>query len=149
MRTNSRIVNSHTYVNAKKRTVAVRLRYEVDLSKFKNFDKISRLKYFWDSIFDNTDLSNVLVNNKFYFEVVGKSKCAPEDKFDETIGYRIADSRAQAEAMRKLGNIYVDIANNLFEPLISDIADKIDNCFFASDCCSEHADNLINEADNQ
>ena len=145
MKTNSRIVDSHTYVNAKKRTVAVRLRYEVDLSKFKNFDQISCLTDFWDIIFDNADV----LNNKFYFEVVGKSKCAPEDTFDETLGYRIADSRAQAEAMRKLGNIYVDIANKLFETIIEDIDEKIDNCFFASECCSDHADNLINEADNK
>ena len=145
MRTNSRIVDSRTYVNADKRTVVVRLRYEVDLSKFKNFDQISRLTDFWDTILNNADVS---VDNKFYFEVVGKSKCAPEDTFDETLGYRIADSRAQAEAMRKLGNIYVDIVNKLFETIIEDVADKIDNCFLASDCCLDHADNLIEEANN-
>lgn len=55
-----------------------------------------------------------MVDN-FYgmFTVTAKAKCAPDDTFDETIGKRIAESRAKSKAFRIAKNVWSCIAEKL------------------------------------
>ena len=103
MRTNTKLIETKTYVNHDKRSVTVVQKYELDVFAIKNFVGLAIAcvdigDYVKDSIvpvgkFDFKD-------NKLILTVSGKSRCMPNDKFDEKLGFRIADTRAQAKAMK-------------------------------------------------
>lgn len=63
------------------------------------------------------DLFNYALANygpdRTYFEAVGVAKCNPEDKFDEKLGKRLAESKAKRNAYKK----YVNILNNILSGL--------------------------------
>ena len=147
MRTNTKLIETKTYVNHDKRSVTVVQKYELDVFAIKNFVGLARLAcvdigdYVKDSIvpvgkFDFKD-------NKLILTVSGKSKCMPNDKFDEKFGFRIADTRAQAKAMKIFTSFYKDIANLVYTNLLEDVEDKFNNCNNAYWACKEHELKLI------
>lgn len=52
----------------------------------------------------------------FDFNMIGRSTCAPGDKFNESVGFKIADDRAVSKAYKKAG----DIINRLILKLKAD-----------------------------
>ena len=146
MRTNTKLIETKTYVNHDKRSVTVVQKYELDVFAIKNFVGLAIAcvdigDYVKDSIvpvgkFDFKD-------NKLILTVSGKSKCMPNDKFDEKFGFRIADTRAQAKAMKIFTSFYKDIANLVYTNLLEDVEDKFDNCNNAYWACKEHELKLI------
>lgn len=146
MRTNTKLIETKTYVNHDKRSVTVVQKYELDVFAIKNFVGLARAcvdigDYVRDSIvpvgkFDFKD-------NKLILTVSGKSKCMPNDKFDEKFGFRIADTRAQAKAMKIFTSFYKDIANLVYTNLLEDVEDKFNNCNNAYWACKEHELKLI------
>ena len=146
MRTNTKLIETKTYVNHDKRSVTVVQKYELDVFAIKNFVGLAIAcvdigDYVKDSIvpvgkFDFKD-------NKLILTVSGKSRCMPNDKFDEKFGFRIADTRAQAKAMKIFTSFYKDIANLVYTNLLEDVEDKFDNCNNAYWACKEHELKLI------
>ena len=146
MRTNTKLIETKTYVNRDKRSVTVVQKYELDVFAIKNFVGLTIAcvdigDYVKDSIvpvgkFDFKD-------NKLILTVSGKSKCMPNDKFDEKFGFRIADTRAQAKAMKIFTSFYKDIANLVYTNLLEDVEDKFNNCNNAYWACKEHELRLI------
>ena len=146
MRTNTKLIETKTYVNHDKRSVTVVQKYELDVFAIKNFVGLAIAcvdigDYVKDSIvpvgkFDFKD-------NKLILTVSGKSKCMPNDKFDEKFGFRIADTRAQAKAMKIFTSFYKDIANLVYTNLLEDVEDKFNNCNNAYWACKEHELKLI------
>ena len=146
MRTNTKLIETKTYVNHDKRSVTVVQKYELDVFAIKNFVGLAIAcvdigDYVKDSIvpvgkFDFKD-------NKLILTVSGKSKCMPNDKFDEKFGFRIADTRAQAKAMKIFTSFYKDIANLVYTNLLEDVEDKFHNCNNAYWACKEHELKLI------
>lgn len=72
--------------------------------------------------FDSWDITKIsdwkakapMVDNIYgVFTVSAKAKCAPDDKFDEVIGKRIAESRAKSKAFKTAKNIWSCIAEKL------------------------------------
>ena len=146
MRTNTKLIETKTYVNHDKRSVTVVQKYELDVFAIKNFVGLAIAcvdigDYVKDSIvpvgrFDFKD-------NKLILTVSGKSRCMPNDKFDEKLGFRIADTRAQAKAMKIFTSFYKDIVNLVYTNLLEDVEDKFNNCNNAYWACKEHELKLI------
>lgn len=53
-----------------------------------------------------------------------KATCAEEDEFDLSIGMKIARERCLAKYYKKVTNVFIEL-NNLIDPILSDIEDKI------------------------
>ena len=146
MRTNTKLIETKTYVNHDKRSVTVVQKYELDIFAIKNFVGLAIAcvdigDYVKDSIvpvgrFDFKD-------NKLILTVSGKSRCMPNDKFDEKLGFRIADTRAQAKAMKIFTSFYKDIVNLVYTNLLEDVEDKFNNCSNDYWACKEHELRLI------
>ena len=146
MRTNTKLIETKTYVNHDKRSVTVVQKYELDVFAIKNFVRLAIAcvdigDYVKNSIasFGKFDFKD----NKLVLTVSGKSRCMPNDKFDEKLGFRIADTRAQAKAMKIFTSFYKDIANLVYTNLLEDVEDKFNNCNNAYWACKEHELRLI------
>ena len=146
MKTNTKLIETKTYVNHDKQSITVVQKYELDVFAIKNLVRLAIAcvdieKKIKNSIasFDKFDFKD----NKLVLTVSGKSRCMPNDKFDEKLGFRIADTRAQAKAMKIFTSFYNDIANLVYTNLLKDVEDKFNNCSNAYWACKEHELRLI------
>ena len=146
MRTNTKLIETKTYVNHDKRSIIVVQKYEFDVFAIKNFVKLTTTyvdigNYVKNSIvpFGKFDFKN----NKLILTVSGKSKCMPNDKFDERLGFIIADTRAQIKAMKIFKSFYKDIVDLVHKNIIEDLEEKFNNCNNAYWACKEHELRLI------
>lgn len=141
MRTNTKLIETKTYVNRDKRSVTVVQKYELDMFAIKNFVELAI-----ECVDIGDYVKNSIVpigkfdfkNNKLILTVSGKSKCMPNDKFDEKLGFRIADTRAQAKAMKVFTAFYKNILNLVYKNYVEDIVNKFNNCNNAYWSCKEH-----------
>ena len=141
MKTNTKLIETKTYVNHDKRSITVVQKYELDVFAIKNFVGLVRAcvdidDYLKDSIVPVGKFD--FKNNKLILTVSGKSKCMPNDKFDEKFGFRIADTRAQAKAMKIFTSFYKYLVNLVYTNLLEDVEDKFNNCSNAYWACKEH-----------
>ena len=141
MRTNIKLIETKTYVNHDKQSVTVVQKYELDVFAIKNFVRLAIAcvdigDYVKNSIasFDKFDFKD----NKLVLTVSGKSRCMPNDKFDEKLGFKIADTRAHTKAMKIFSSFYKDISSLVYKNLIEDIEEKFINCTNAYLSCKEH-----------
>ena len=141
MRTNTKLIVTKTYVNPDKRSVTVVQKYEFDIFGIKNFAKLTRVFNDIDDYIENS----IVPLGKFYFNgdkliltVSGRSRCMPNDKFDEKLGFKIADTRAHTKAMKIFSSFYKDISSLIYKNLIEDIEEKFINCTNAYLSCKEH-----------
>ena len=146
MRTNTKLIETKTYVNHDKRSIIVVQKYELDLFAIKNFLSLATAyvdigNYVENSIvpFGKFDFKN----NKLILTVSGKSKCMPNDKFDERLGFIIADTRAQIKAMKIFTSFYKDIIDLVHKNIVEDLEEKFNNCNNAYWACKEHELRLI------
>ena len=146
MRTNTKLIETKTYVNHDKRSIIVVQKYELDLFAIKNFLSLATTyvdigNYVENSIvpFGKFDFKN----NKLILTVSGKSKCMPNDKFDERLGFIIADTRAQIKAMKIFKSFYKDIVDLVHKNIVEDLEEKFNNCNNAYWACKEHELRLI------
>ena len=141
MRTNIKLIETKTYVNSYKRSVTVVQKYELDIFAIKNFAKLAIT---FDDISDYIEDSIVPLGkfsfngDKLILTVSGRSKCMPNDKFDEKFGFKIADTRAHTKAMKIFSSFYKDISSFVYKNLIEDIEEKFINCTNAYLSCKEH-----------
>ena len=141
MRTNTKLIVTKTYVNPDKRSVTVVQKYEFNIFGIKNFAKLTRVFNDIDDYIENS----IVPLGKFYFNgdkliltVSGRSRCMPNDKFDEKLGFKIADTRAHTKAMKIFSSFYKDISSLIYKNLIEDIEEKFINCTNAYLSCKEH-----------
>ena len=146
MRTNTKLIETKTYVNHDKRSIIVVQKYELDLFAIKNFLSLATTcvdigNYVENSIvpFGKFDFKN----NKLILTVSGKSKCMPNDKFDKRLGFIIADTRAQIKAMKIFKSFYKDIVDLVHKNIVEDLEEKFNNCNNAYWACKEHELRLI------
>lgn len=64
------------------------------------------------------------------FVVRGIARCSPDDTFDETIGKRIAESKAKAKAFLK-GEAIMQVWIRQLEKLTSYVQDRANSCYRA------------------
>lgn len=146
MRTNTKLIETKTYVNHDKRSVTVVQKYELDIFALKNFVEAAEActgvkNYVQYSIAPIGKFK--FENNKLVLTVSGKSSCMPNDKFDETFGFRIADTKAQAKAMKIFAKFYEGLYNLIYDNFVCDVQSKYDNCRDAYWACKEHELRLI------
>ena len=146
MRTNTKLIETKTYVNHDKRSIIVVQKYELDLFAIKNFLSLATTyvdicNYVENSIvpFGKFDFKN----NKLILTVSGKSKCMPTDKFDKRLGFIIADTRAQIKAMKIFKSFYKDIVDLVHKNIVEDLEEKFNNCNNAYWACKENELRLI------
>ena len=146
MKTNTRLIDTKTYVDHDKRSVIVVQKYELDIFAIKNIIGSVRAhvdisQYIYDSIrptgvFDFKDDKLILV-------VSGKSKCMPNDNFDEKLGFKIADTRAHVKAMKIFTKFYEGLAELIYDRLLRDIDEKFYYCQHAYCSCKVHEHKLV------
>ena len=146
MRTNTKLIETKTYVNRDKRSIIVVQKYELDIFALKNFIEAAEAcadvkNYVQYSIAPIGKFK--FENNKLVLTVSGKSRCMSNDKFDETLGFRIADTRAQAKAMKIFARFYEGLSNLIYDNFVCDVQNKYDNCCDAYWGCKEHETRLI------
>ena len=146
MRTYTKLIDSKTYVNRNKRSVTVAQKYELDIFALKNFAEAAKVCIDIDKYLQNS-IAPIgkfwFANNKLVLIVSGKSKCTPNDKFDEKFGFRLADTRAQAKAMKIFTAFYKDIVSLAYKNFVEDAEEKFHNCNNAYWACKEHELKLI------
>ena len=141
MRTNTKLIETKTYVNPYKRSVTVVQKYEFDIFAIKNFAKLAIVfddigNYLEDSIVTSGKFS--FNGDKLILTVSGRSRCIPNDKFDEKLGFKIADTRAHTKAMKIFSSFYKDISSLVYKNLIEDLEEKFIKCTNAYLSCKEH-----------
>ena len=141
MRTNTKLIETKTYVNPDKRSVTVVQKYELDIFAIKNFAKLARVFNDIDDYIENSivPLGKFSFNgDKLILTVSGRSRCMPNDKFDEKLGFKIADTRAHTKAMKIFSSFYKDISSLVYKNLIEDLEEKFIKCTNACLSCKEH-----------
>ncbi|MCH5167945.1 MAG: hypothetical protein J1F35_08715 [Erysipelotrichales bacterium] len=78
------------------------------------------------------------------FEVFGKSKCLKEDKFNETLGQHIAETRAQFKAYSIAERVFETIKKNYFLKTVKILNKAQRNCTINMVNNIEHKNDLIN-----
>ena len=82
-----------------------------------------------------------MVNGYGEFTVTAKARCNPNDTFDETIGKRIAESKAKTKAFKIAKNVWSCIAKGLTEK--ANIANTMaKNCAAMEEIESNHVKEL-------
>ena len=77
------------------------------------------------------------------FNSVGIAKCSPEDVFDEKIGFRLAETRAQKDAFDKASTFYTKILSFIEKMFYDDIVTKCVNCQDSYYGCGDHIEDII------
>lgn len=77
------------------------------------------------------------------FKGSGVAKCNPEDNFDEKIGFRIAETRAQRAIFKTVAKFYNDILKIIDESFYNDLIDKATNSYDSVYACNDHLDELF------
>lgn len=85
--------------------------------------------------------------NEIYFTVIGQAFCDPSDKFDETVGKRIAETRARMEVYRIMKEI-----NSFIAEYITDLSAKLEEAKEKTNFLwfreVDHERNLVRQTDN-
>ena len=92
-------------VKPEEKVVVCVMNADIQLLKFDSWDMIK--------ISDWKAKAPMVNNSCGMFTVTAKAKCATDDKFDEVIGKRIAESRAKSKAFRIAKNVWSCIAEKL------------------------------------
>lgn len=77
------------------------------------------------------------------FTCVAKTTCKPTDKYDKTVGQRIAETKAQQKVYAKASMIYNTIARYL-QQKASDMDILVVNCYFSQRQAIKHVEMLDN-----
>ena len=100
------VTESKFIVKPENKVVVCNMRVDMQLPKSECWNKI-------DS--DCWVIKAPMVNYIGVFTVTAKARCNSEDAFDETVGKRIAESRAKAKAFKIAKNVWGCIAKDLSE----------------------------------
>lgn len=77
------------------------------------------------------------------FTCVAKTTCKPTDKYNETVGRRIAETKAQRKVYAKANKIYYTIISYLRHKIV-DMDILFSNCCFSQRHAMLHAETLDN-----
>lgn len=143
-KTNVKYVHTTYGVNHNEKTVTCVLDYEINLDSIPGIDFISEIAEFHDFInrlvyqfgvkFLDKDDS---VHGVLRFRVTDIAFCSTEDTFDEVIGKRLSNTRAQKLAFRNAKYFYSDIANILHR-YFGEISNLVYNCVACEADCHNH-----------
>lgn len=111
---NFKISKKQFYIDEKKKTVTCVLIGEVN-----GYD-INSLRYLYTECNIELPDADLKGNNSGKFKAVGKAVCSEEDKFDETLGKRLAENKAKyklSEIADRYLNAYIVSTNKLIKNL--------------------------------
>lgn len=127
--------------NPEKKTVVCIMRCVINKYKHPTHYKV------FISNFEDTHPWATEQNDVIHFRVVGKAQCYPNDRFDASLGRKIAESRAKAKAFDKAFQ-YWDYVSKKMKSLLSDCVIQKDICNSASIKEEEHVSDLIYDNNN-
>lgn len=78
----------------------------------------------------------------FAFKNTGSAVCADDDTYNETVGTRIALSKAQAKAFDTSVRVYTYLLDEYIKPDIMEMLDLIHNCKCVADDCDNHVNEI-------
>lgn len=147
MKTNVTYLKHFYTVNKDKKTVHCKLQFGINMNKLPGIDWLNKNDEFVDFI---NELINIGVAKLVYdknitylaIDAEGIAHCAPEDEFDESLGKKIASTRAQRRSFVIAQNLY----DNLYK-FFMDYANSYKEIFEKSHTsakkCTEHLNDLI------
>lgn len=83
-----------------------------------------------------------MVDSYGCFTVIAKARCNSTDTFDETLGKRIAESRAKAKAFKISTRVYACIKKGLHS-FVEEVDDKMKACAYEEGVELNHVSNLV------
>lgn len=83
-----------------------------------------------------------MVDDFGYFTVIAKARCNSTDTFDETLGKRIAESRAKAKAFKISARVYKCIKKHL-EDMVAEANNKAKACEYEMGVELNHISKLV------
>jgi len=151
MKTNVTYLNQKYNVNPIKRAVNCLLVFGINLDKLPNIDWLvenEEFSRFIEMVIDNNcatlDIEHDLQGNQvrmLKFKTNGISYCAPEDKFSEELGKKIACSRAQHQAFEIASAFYGEISE-MIGKVYDKYAELSINCKSSCQACTSHVRDL-------
>ena len=145
-KTGVRYLNVNYNVNKNKRTVACVLTAGI------SFNRLPFIGMLMGSENWNRGMNNVrierwrndetgILETYYAFDVVGFANCSPDDKFDETLGKKIALTRAQQGAFDEASGFYAFSEDCLLEAAdrMAQLRENTDASYFS---CKDHAADL-------
>ena len=151
-KTGVRYLNVQYNVNPGKRVVACHLTFGLNLDRLPHIEMLKDNDEFIRLVENEFRIEHWTVNddNETYAphvvtEVIAFADCAPEDKFDEELGKKIALTRAQAGAFDTAAYIY-DKIQDIFINAANDIDVRFENCVESIDKCNNHVETLVDRA---
>jgi len=149
MKTNVVYLEQDYNVNPNKKSVFCMLTYGIDLAKVPGIEMLVNTlefddlmesltnKYTGIAYFDGdaSDYGMLVLNTS------GQSKCAPTDEFNEDLGRKLANTRAQENAFREAKEIY-DLFLMIIEDKIEGLYNLYGGCCESIDKCKQHTHDL-------
>jgi hypothetical protein len=153
MKTNVAFFSPVYTVNRKKRKVHCLLEFEIDLSKIPGIDFISNMNGYNELLEKLTNKYTGVADfayypdNRVYGSIIFKSSgiatCSLDDKFDESLGEKIASTRAQKKAFLVARDFYQDISNIIFNNVYGKLRYLFYACNDTYKKCDKHEKNLF------
>lgn len=155
MKTNVKYLNSWYNVNSNKGTVFCKLTFGIDLDKITSIDLVRNSPKYHKLINDltnpytgiatleyqNQDNDDFCCSEMLVFKTYGIAYCSGEDKFNESFGKKLANTRAQRESFKIAKEFY----DSLFEILMTEVHNIVRlsmNCDSVAYKCKGHELNL-------
>lgn len=150
-KTNVQYLDTQYFLNLVKGTAVCKLEFEIDLNKIPGVENWIENPEVQDFLEENSEWTGCVVDEDDYivdygtvlFTVEGKSKATGGDVFDETVGKRVALTRAQAQAFKVATRFYDDIAQIIYDSTVAGLDDLVEGAYRSWDRCMEHADELL------
>ena len=153
MKTNVTFFNPVYTVNRKKRKVHCLLEFEIDLSKIPGIDFISNMPGYDELLEKLTNKYTGVADFAYYpdnrvygsiiFKASGIATCSLDDKFDESLGEKIASTRAQKKAFLIARDFYQDIILIVFNNVYGKLGSLFYGCNDTYKKCDKHEKNLL------
>ena len=150
-KTGVRYLNVQYNVNPGKRVVACHLTFGLNLNRLPYIEMLKDNEEFINLVEREFRVEEWTINDDLLYEphvvteVVAFADCAPEDEFDETLGKKIALTRAQSGAFDTAAYIYERI-QDIFLKAANEIDIRLENTIESIDKCNKHVDTLIERA---
>ena len=147
-KTNVNYVKTSYGVNPQEKSVTCVIDYEISMDKIPSIEILTEMDEFNEYITRLVYQHGVKYINKgrygaLQFRTQDIAYCANSDTFDENIGKRLAQTRAQKLAFRYTKLFYKDITDMLFKRFTK-ILNLSDNCFGCEWDCHNHEFELTN-----
>ena len=145
MKTNIDYIGKKYFVNKRNNTVCCILNFKISLRKLPIMNLLFFTNWFHNWLVNYVGEDNIDEGDfSITFSTIGLAKCAPGDKFNESLGKKIALTRAQQEAFMQSKEFYT-MMYKCIHNISLDYLTLASNSDIANKDCKNHVIELINK----